>query len=177
MQWAGKPAHCFDCVEYPTERGHAHPPPARGRVRGVQARGSASRASRRSPAMPRPARNPMEMVMGAPTLELIAGFAERSQRATQQGARAFARLLKIAEHGESGQPRRVAQFVAATTTAGPIRLTCSSCGRWTSTSATTCRAAWTRCGGDGTDLYRLVPDGEQRVRDAIRRWGLGAVRD
>jgi hypothetical protein len=45
-RWAGKPAHCFGCVlnihpqPLPAGRGHAHPPPARGRERGVRARGS-----------------------------------------------------------------------------------------------------------------------------------------
>ena len=41
MRWAGKPAHCFGCKEaHPSPtlsregRGHAHPPPARGRERG-----------------------------------------------------------------------------------------------------------------------------------------------
>jgi hypothetical protein len=40
-RWAGKPAHCFGCEEHhpsPTPsregRGHAHPPPARGREQG-----------------------------------------------------------------------------------------------------------------------------------------------
>jgi len=28
-----------------------------------------------------------------------------------------------------------------------------------------------------SDLYRLVPHGEQRVRGVIRQWGLGAARD
>ena len=28
-----------------------------------------------------------------------------------------------------------------------------------------------------SDLYRLVPNGEQRVRAVIRQWGLGAARD
>lgn len=127
--------------------------------------------------MPQPARKPMEMMMGASTLELIAAFAERSQRVTQQGAQAFARLLKIAEERESGQPRRVAQFVAATYNgrAYPFDLfELRAVDVDISDDMLCCLDAlrWGR-----SDLYRLVPDGERRVRAVIRQWGFGAVRD
>jgi len=115
----------------------------------------------------------MEIEMGATTLELMTALAERSQRATQRGAQAFARLLKIAEQGGSGQPRRAALFVAATFNGRTFpfdlfelravdieisddMLCCLDALRW-----------------GRADLYRLVPDGESRVRAVIRTWGLG----
>lgn len=41
-------------------------------------------------------------------------FDTRSRQATQMGAQAFARLLKLAEERDSGQIPRVARFLAAT---------------------------------------------------------------
>jgi hypothetical protein len=107
---------------------------------------------------------------------LVEGRHQRRQL-TQQGAQAFARLLKVAEERESGQPRRVAQFVAATYNgrAYPFDLfELRAVDVDISDDMLCCLDAlrWGR-----SDLYRLVPDGEQRVRAAIRRWGLGAVRD
>lgn len=52
--------------------------------------------------------------MGASTLEILASYTERAQQATHAGGQAFARLLKHAESGDSGQQRRAALFVAAT---------------------------------------------------------------
>jgi hypothetical protein len=108
------------------------------------------------------------------TLEQIAGFAARAQKATARGGQAFARLLNIAEAGDTGQARRVAAFVGSTfdgrafpfdlfelravdVDIGDDMLTCLDAIRWA-------RA----------DLYRLVPDGEARVRAVIRGWGLAA---
>jgi hypothetical protein len=115
--------------------------------------------------------------MGASTLEILASYAERAQQATHAGGQAFARLLKHAESGDSGQQRRAALFVAATYNGrthpfdlfelravdvdiSDAMLTCLDALRW-----------------GRADLYRLVPNGEQRVRSVIRQWGLGAVRD
>jgi hypothetical protein len=55
-----------------------------------------------------------ENLMATSTLDLMARCAARSQKATSQAERAFARLLKIAEQGDSGQTRRVAAFIAST---------------------------------------------------------------
>lgn len=111
--------------------------------------------------------------MGATTLDLMAALAGRSQRATDKGAQAFARLLKMAEQGESGQPRRVAQFVAATFNGRsfPFDLfELRAVDVEVSDDMIRCVDAlrWGRA-----DLYRLVPDGEARVRAVIRHLGLG----
>ena len=44
----------------------------------------------------------------------IAQCDARSRQATQAGAQAFARLLKLAEERDSGQIARIARFLAAT---------------------------------------------------------------
>lgn len=107
--------------------------------------------------------------MAKSTLDLMARCASRSQKATKQAERAFARLLKIAEQSDSGQTRRVAAFIAGTFNGRTFpfdlfelravdvgisddMLCCLEALRWAS-----------------ADLYTLVPNGEQRVREIVRR--------
>lgn len=45
---------------------------------------------------------------------VLTQFDTRSRQATQAGAQAFARLLKLAEERDSGQIPRIAPFLAAT---------------------------------------------------------------
>ncbi|MGQ3092320.1 MAG: DUF7673 family protein [Roseateles sp.] len=121
-----------------------------------------------------PVLRPLETIMTNTTLEQLAGFAVRAQKATAEGGQAFARLLKLAEGSDTGQARRVAAFVASTYNGrrypfdlfelravdaqiGDDMLLCLDALRWA-------RA----------DLYRLVPDGEMRVRAVIQDWGLRA---
>jgi hypothetical protein len=101
-----------------------------------------------------------------------AEFEARARQATARGAQAFARLLDLAEQHDSGQIVRIARFVAATYNGqdfpfdlfelraldvdiGDDMLLCLDALRWGS-----------------ADLYRLVPDGDARVRATIARWGL-----
>lgn len=96
----------------------------------------------------------------------------RKQAATARGGQAFARLLALAETRDSGQARRIAQFIAASydgaaftfdlfelravdETIGDDMLACLDALRWG------------QC-----ELHRLVPDGEQRVHAVIESWGL-----
>ena len=96
----------------------------------------------------------------------------RSSEATAKGGQAFARLLTLAETRNSGQIPRVAQFIASTYNgqAFPFdlfelraldieisddMLLCLDALRW-----------------GKTDLYRLIADGDRRVRDLIDLWGL-----
>ena len=99
-------------------------------------------------------------------------FAQRSRDATAVGAQAFARLLTLAEKRDSGQIRRVVQFIAATYNGRAFTfdlfdlraldiaisddmLLCIDTFRW-----------------GRADLCALVPDGNARVRSVIDRWGL-----
>ena len=111
--------------------------------------------------------------MSTSTLDVLAGLSARAQQATCIGGQAFSRLLDLAESGDSGQPRRVALFVAATFNGRTFPLDLFELRAVDidiSDDMLCCLDAlrWGR-----SDLYRLVPDGEARVRAVIRQWGLG----
>jgi hypothetical protein len=89
-----------------------------------------------------------------------------------RAAQSYARLLGLAEQRDSGQIRRVVQFLASTYNgeAFPFdlfdlrtvdvdisddMLVCLDALRWAK-----------------ADLYKLVPDGESRVQAVIDQWGL-----
>lgn len=99
----------------------------------------------------------------------------RANAAQAQAAHAYARLLKIAEESDTGQARKIALFIAATfngrsypfdlyelrsldVSIGDDMLVCLDALRWA-------RA----------DLFKLVPDGESRVEEMIKTWGLKPV--
>ena len=98
--------------------------------------------------------------------------ASRASEATRTGAQAFGRLLQLAEQRDSGQIARVVRFIAATYNGDafkfdPFELRCVDVA--ISDDMLMCLDAlrWAR-----SDLYRLVPNGDRRVRDVIQRWGL-----
>ena len=107
-----------------------------------------------------------------PIIDELDSFEPRSRHATAAGARAFTRLLALAEQRSSGQIARVVQFIAATYSGQAFAfnlfdlraldieisddmLRCLDALRWAH-----------------ADLYTLVPDGDERVRAVIDRWGL-----
>jgi hypothetical protein len=99
-------------------------------------------------------------------------FDERSRQATQAGARAFARLLKLAEERDSGQITRIARFLAATYNGQAFRLDpfeLRAVDIAISDDMLCCLDAlrWGRA-----DLHTLIPDGDARVRAIIECWGL-----
>lgn len=96
----------------------------------------------------------------------------RSREATAKGGQAFARLLNLAETRDSGQIRRIVQFIASTYNGEVFpfdlfelraldvdisddMLLCLDALRWAQ-----------------ADLHRLVPDGDSRVKAVIALWGL-----
>jgi len=102
----------------------------------------------------------------------LEAYAARSSEATAKAAQAFARLLTLAEQHSSGQTRCIACFIAATYNgyAFPFdlfelravdiaisddMLICLDALRWAS-----------------ADLYKLVPDGQCRVKAILERWNL-----
>ena len=98
--------------------------------------------------------------------------ASRACEATRKGAQAFARLLHLAEQRSSGQIVRVAAFIAATYNGDAFKLDpfeLRAVDVAISDDMLLCLDAlrWAR-----SDLYRLVPDGDRRVKDVIQRWGL-----
>jgi hypothetical protein len=101
----------------------------------------------------------------------LATFEARSRQATQAGAQAFARLLKLAEERDSGQIQRIARFLAATYNGqafqfDPFELRAVDLA--ISDDMLQCLNAlrWGRA-----DLYTLVADGDARIRAVIERWG------
>lgn len=107
-------------------------------------------------------------------LDKLATGTSRAQKATCKAGRAYARLLKLAEAGDSGQTRRVAGFVASTYNGrrfplDPFEMRAVDAGIADDMMACLDALRWAQ-----SDLYRLVPDGEQRVRAVIRMWGLDA---
>ena len=98
--------------------------------------------------------------------------ASRAGEATRKGAQAFARLLHLAEQRSSGQIVRVAGFIAATYNGDafkldPFELRAVDVAIGDDMLLCLDALRWARC-----DLYRLVPDGDRRVKDVIQRWGL-----
>ena len=112
------------------------------------------------------------MNMAPEKLDDLDTFAARSGEATRKGARAFARLLQLAETRDSGQIPRVARFLAATYNGQAFQLDpfeLRAVDIAISDDMLCCLDAlrWGRA-----DLYTLVPDGDARVRAVIDRWGL-----
>ena len=106
------------------------------------------------------------------TLDEADLHAVAADEATHRGAQAFARLLRLAEERDSGQIARIARFIAATYNGeafqfDPFELRAVDIA--ISNAMLCCLDAlrWGRA-----DLYRLVPDGDRRVRAVLDRWGL-----
>ena len=120
--------------------------------------------------------------LGAPAVDHAALFAELrakdaewQRRATEvqaKAAHAYARLIELAETSDTGQASRIANFVASTFNGraflfdlfdlrsldvgiGDDMLLCLDALRWAK-----------------ADLYKLVPDGEARVKAVIKAWNL-----
>lgn len=111
------------------------------------------------------------MVQNAIDAEIAACDA-LSLQATQAGAQAFARLLKLAETRDSGQIPRIARFLAATYNGQAFQLDLfelRAVDIAISNDMLCCLDAlrWGRA-----DLHTLIPDGDDRVRAVIDRWGL-----
>jgi hypothetical protein len=111
--------------------------------------------------------------MGLDTIDAeIAACDALSLQATQAGALAFGRLLKLAEERDSGQIPRIARFLAATYNGQAFQLDLfemRAVDIAISNDMLCCLDAlrWGRA-----DLHTLIPDGDDRVRAVIERWGL-----
>ena len=99
-------------------------------------------------------------------------WAERARAAQAAAAQALGRLLRLAERHDTGQAAHVVQFLAATHNGHSYSfdlfdlrtvdveisddmLVCLDALRW-----------------GKADLYKLLPDGAQRIESAIAAWGL-----
>ena len=108
----------------------------------------------------------------ADELDPLDEWARRAHQAQAAAAHAYARLLDLAERRDSGQIRRVAQFIASTFDGAAFpfdlfelrtvdvaiaddMLLCLDALRW-----------------GKADLFKLVPDGKRRVLAICAAWGL-----
>ena len=103
---------------------------------------------------------------------VIAACDALSLQGSQAGAQAIARLLSLAETRDSGQISRIARFLAATYNGQAFQLDLfelRAVDIAISNDMLCCLDAlrWGRA-----DLHTLIPDGDDRVRAVIARWGL-----
>ena len=104
--------------------------------------------------------------------EQLDSYRQRASSAQGPASQAFARLLDLAEHQNSGQIRNVVLFLASTYNgqAFPFDLfNLRSVDVDISDDMLLCLNAlrWGKA-----DLYKLVPNGDRRVKDVIKDWGL-----
>ena len=102
----------------------------------------------------------------------LESYKHRAAAVQGSAAQAFSRLLDLAEHQNSGQIRSVVLFLASTYNGqafpfDPFNL--RSVDVDISDDMLLCLDAlrWGKA-----DLYKLVPDGDRRVKDVIKDWGL-----
>jgi hypothetical protein len=96
----------------------------------------------------------------------------RSSAATAKGGQACARLLNLAETRDSGQIRRIAQFIASTCSAQAFPVDPFDLRGLDEAIGDDMLARLDALRWGHTDLYRLIPDGEKRVQAVIAQWGL-----
>ena len=104
--------------------------------------------------------------------EQFDSYRQRASAAQGPASQAFARLLDLAEHKNSGQIQTVVLFLASTynVQAFPFDLfNLRSVDVDISDDMLLCLDAlrWGKA-----DLYKLVPNGDRRVKDVIKDWGL-----
>lgn len=104
--------------------------------------------------------------------EQLDSYRQRASAAQGPASQAFARLLALAEHQNSGQIRSVVLFLASTYNGqafpfDPFNL--RSVDVDISDDMLLCLDAlrWGKA-----DLYKLVPNGDRRLKDVIKDWGL-----
>ena len=106
------------------------------------------------------------------TLAEIAAYDARSRQATQAGAQAFTRLLKLAEEEDFGQIGRIARFLAATYNGKDFPLDLYEMRAVDIAISDDMLACVDALRWGRADLHTLVPDGDARLRVVIDRWGL-----
>ena len=104
--------------------------------------------------------------------EQLDSYRQRASALKGPASQAFARLLDLAEHQNSGQIRSVVLFLASTYNGqafpfDPFNL--RSVDVDISDDMLLCLDAlrWGKA-----DLYKLVPNGDRRLKDVIKDWGL-----
>jgi hypothetical protein len=104
--------------------------------------------------------------------ERLGAWDARARAAQASAAQAYARLLQWAEDSDCGQARTIARFIASTFDGMSFPLDpfdLRSVDVAISDDMLACLDAlrWGRA-----DLYKLVPDGRERILAMLKAWGL-----
>ncbi len=104
--------------------------------------------------------------------ERLQSWERRAEEAQSKAAQAFGRLLHLAETGDSGQARNIAQFIAATYNGSAFKFDLFELRMMDVQISDDMLAALDGLRWGKADLFRLVPEGDKRVQAVIALWGL-----
>jgi hypothetical protein len=105
-------------------------------------------------------------------MDQLKEWENRAIEAQRRAAQAYARLLELAERHDSGQVRTVATFLAATFNGSDFPFDLFDLRTLDVALADDALACIDALRWGKADLYKLVPDGEARVAQVIKDWGL-----
>lgn len=109
--------------------------------------------------------------------EQIREWEARALQAQAKAARAYLRLVEIAERQDTGQAARVARFLASTFNGAAFPLDLFELRALDVALADDALACIDALRWGKADLYRLLPDGEERVAAVLKTWGIGDRND
>jgi hypothetical protein len=95
----------------------------------------------------------------------------RAREAQARAAQAYGRLLQLAEDSDTGQARTIARFIAGTFDGmsfplDPFDMRTVDVAISDDMLACLDALRWGRA-----DLYKLVPDGRERILEMLKAWG------
>jgi len=105
-------------------------------------------------------------------MDKLQEWENRAIEAQSKAAHAYARLIELAERSDSGQVRTVATFLAATFNGSDFPFDLFDLRTLDVGLADDALACIDALRWGKADLYKLVPDGEARVAQVIKDWGL-----
>jgi hypothetical protein len=104
--------------------------------------------------------------------ERMLSWARRADEAQAKAAQAFGRLLHLAETRDSGQVRKIAQFIAATYNGSAFKFDLFELRMLDVQISDDMLAALDALRWGKAALFQLVPEGDKRVQAVIALWGL-----
>lgn len=99
-------------------------------------------------------------------------WAQRASAAQAKAAHAYARLIEIAEHSDTGQASRVASFLAATYNGHAYTFDLFDLRALDVPISDDMLTAIDALRWGRSDLHNLVPDGEGKIRNILKAWGI-----
>jgi hypothetical protein len=105
--------------------------------------------------------------------EQLRGWEARALQAQAKAAQAYLRLIELAEKHDTGQAGRVARFLASTVNGTLYPLDLFELRALDVALADDALACIDALRWGKADLYKLLPDGEERVAAVLRALGIG----